>query len=382
MSKTKWKKKKRQILGRSLIAGLLLIFISLFFVCGCSSNSDNNFHEGIISPRLSVDNKKIIFGYCSGTKKDTKCDLVTYDLTTQKIYRFNPTGNESHGSPVYSPNGKRVAFASGNNDNERNIYLADADGRNSRQLTNTKVSEKEVYINDANLRFDSMPSFSPDGNRVIFMRASIRRERAFPLSGKMLSHWDAYEVDIKTGVERRLTNYSFYDKSKPSYLPDGKRFIFSATGPKTPLTQATFDIDKYNKKYQENSIFIMDGKKNILEPAFVNGWYSGDPSISKNGTILFSSVTNEMDGLPKDPYNYDLFIYKNGQIERITKMKAYMKESFISRDGSCAIFLADTNKPRNLMKVTLWIVNTDGTGLRKIELPWEQIRKAKVHTFN
>ena len=382
MPKIKWRKKAQPIFGRSLIAGLLLIFISLVLVCGCSNDSSDDFHEGIISPRFSTDNKKIIFGYCSGTKKDAKCDLVTYEIATQKIYRFNLTGNESHGSPVYSPDGKRIAFASGNNDNESNIYLADADGRSARQLTNTKVSEAAAYINDTNLRFDSMPSFSPDGNRVIFMRAAVRRERAFPLSGKMISHWDAYEVDIKTGIERRLTNYAFYAMSKPSYLPDGKRFIFSATGPKTIPGQAPFNADEYKKRYKDNHIFIMDGERNLLQPAFVNGWYSTDPSIAKDGTILFSSVTNEMDGLPKDPYNYDLFIYKNGQIKRITKMAAYMKESFISRDGSCAIFLADTNKPRNLMLVTLWIVNTDGTGLMEIQLPWDQIRKAKVHTFN
>lgn len=169
--------------------------------------------------------------------------------------------------------------------------------------------------------------------------------------------------------------------SKPSYLPDGKRFIFSATGPKTIPGQAPFNGDEYKKRYKDNQIFIMDGKKNILQPAVANGWYSTDPSVSQDGTILFSSVTNEMDGLPKEPYNYDLFIYKNGESKRITKMKAHMAEAFISFDGSRAIFLADVNNPRN-MWVTLWIVNTDGTGFKKIDLPWEQIRKAKVHTFN
>jgi Tol biopolymer transport system component len=377
----KTNKAKEQIYRKvSIILLLLMLFIALINI-SCSDYFSIDESYGIVSPRLSNDNRNIIFGYCHG--KENKCELVTYEIATQKIYRFNPTGNKIHGSPVFSPDSQKIAFASNkyDYDNESNIYSANADGRNARQLTNTKITEKISNSKDVDLRFDVMPSFSPDGNRVIFMRATVRHERAFPMRGKMLSHWDVYEIDIKTGVERRLTDYAFYAMSKPSYLPDGKRFIFSAAGPKNVPGQALFKADEYKKRYKDNHIFIMDGEKNILQPAIINGWYSSDPSVSQDGTILFSSVTNEMDGLPKEPYNYDLFIYKKGKIKRITKLEAHMAESFISFDGFYAIFLADVNKPRN-MWVTLWILNTDGSGLRKIELPWDQIRKAKVHTFN
>lgn len=378
MSKRKLKRKAQPIFGRSLIVRLLIILILIISVSSCSKCSGSDDDYGIVSPRLSNDNSNIIFGYCHG--KENKCELVTYEIVTQKIYRFNPTGNKIHISPVYSPDGKKIAFAARNYENESSIYVADAEGRNARQLTNTKVPTTVPDKND-NLHFDASPSFSPNGNRIIFKRATIRRERTYPLRGKMLSHFDVHEVDIKTGVERRHTNYAFYDMSKPSYLPDGKRFIFSATGPKNVSGQTPFNATEYKKRYKDNHIFIMDGEKNILQPAFVNGWYSTDPSISQDGAVLFSSVTNEIDGLPRDPYNYDLFIYKKGQVKRITKLEAHIPSSFISHDGSRAIFQADVNKPRN-MWVTLWIVNTDGTGLKKIELPWEQIKKAKVHTFN
>ncbi|PKN65793.1 MAG: hypothetical protein CVU54_18510 [Deltaproteobacteria bacterium HGW-Deltaproteobacteria-12] len=362
-------------------ASIILLLLTLFIasiIIGCSEYFSKDESYGIVSPRLSNDNRNIIFGYCHG--KENKCELVTYEIATQKIYRFNPTGNKIHVSPVYSPDGKKIVFAARNYENKSSIYVADAEGRNARQLTNTKVSEI-VPDKTNNLHFDSSPSFSPDGNRIIFKRATIWRERAYPLRGKMLSHYDVHEVDIRTGVERRHTNYAFYNMSKPSYLPDGKRFIFSAIGPKNVSGQTPFNATEYKRRYKDNHIFIMDGEKNILQPAFTNGWYSTDPSVSEDGTVLFSSVTNEMDGLPKEPYNYDLFIYKKGQVKRITKLDAHIPSSFISHDGSRAIFQADVNKPRN-MWVTLWIVNTDGTGLQKIELPWEQIKKAKVHIFH
>jgi Tol biopolymer transport system component len=307
------------------ISSWLIVIIFLFIIAGCSNDSSGDFHEGIISPRFSIDNKKIIFGYCSGTKKDTKCDLVTYVIATGGIYRFNPTGNISHGSPVYSPDGKRITFTAGDTNKWKNIYLVNTDELNVKQLTNVNKPKPVSNGKDVNLRFDSMPSFSPDGKRIIFKRAVIKREHALPMHSKMLSHWDVYETDIKTGEERRLTNYSFYEMSKPSYMPDGKRFIFPATGPKDIPGQAPFNADEYKKRYKDNNIFIMDDEKNILRPAFVNGWYSTDPSVSQDGTILFSSVTNEMDGLPRDPYNYDLFIWKNGNIKRLTKFVIWMR---------------------------------------------------------
>ena len=69
----------------------LAALVFILIITGCGNDYSGDFHEGIISPRFSIDNQKIIFGYCSGTKKDTKCDLATYEIATQKIYRFNPT---------------------------------------------------------------------------------------------------------------------------------------------------------------------------------------------------------------------------------------------------------------------------------------------------
>ncbi|MDQ5988722.1 MAG: hypothetical protein CSYNP_04483 [Syntrophus sp. SKADARSKE-3] len=124
----------------------------------------------------------------------------------------------------------------------------------------------------------------------------------------------------------------------------------------------------------------MDGRKNKLRPTFVNGKSSDRPSISNGGDILFTSITNEMDNLPS-PFNYDLFLYKNGKMSRITRMEAHILAPAISNDGTMAVFLAITSKPRN-NRTTLWIVNTDGTGLKKIPLPWDKLKTAQVQLPN
>lgn len=184
----------------------------------------------------------------------------------------------------------------------------------------------------------------------------------------MFSWWDAYEVDLKTGTERRLTDYKFYMMSRPYYMPDGKYFIFSGDGPE--MADMSFN-DRCEKAYQENRIFIMDGKENALKPAFQNGWYSNEPAVSRDGTVLFASITNKMDGIG-GPYNYDLFIRKEGKITRLTNMKAMIAESAISYDGTKVVFIADMD-PERKGGPTLWIMNSDGSDLKQIKLPRDRL---------
>jgi len=360
----------------------LVLFLVLFLsVVGCGGDSGGKGrHYGLANASFSNDNKYIVFDYCQGIDGSSTCDIATYEIATGKVQRFNPTGNIFSSAVSYSPDGERITFQSRNYDDlsESNIYVAKADGSNAKQITGNASGKHDNK--GAIIRFDSRPSFSNDGKRVIFKRAARVRERAYPLRGTMLSSFDVYEVELSTGIECKLTDYSFYEMSKPYYLPDGGKFIFSAYGPTRKAGQFPANPEEYSQKYRNNNIFIMDGRKNEIRPAFVNGKSSERPSVSRDGDILFSSVTNEMDNLP-GPKNNDLFLCRKGNITRVTKMGAYIQESSISTDGTRAVFYADTNKTRK-GRYTLWIVNTDGTGLSKIPLPWDELQKCKVQSFN
>ena len=354
---------------------LILLMIACLNV-GCSHNQSHGIRHGITSPSLSPDNKTILFAYCQDTTDNTACELARYEIATGKIERFKPAEYRINSSPAYSPSGKQIAFAARNSDQESHIFIADVDGKNARQVTNTNM-QKEGKKSDESLRYDVMPSFSPDGGRIIYKRAALWRKRTYPLTGEMPTHWDIFTVDLATGIERRLTNFRFYKMSKPSYLPDGKRFIFSASGPKPVNGKEPVNAEEYKKQYQDNTIFIWDENNQLFQPAITQGWYSSDPSVSADGNILFDAVTNTMDGLPSDPYNYDLFLYKDGKTLRLTKMGARILQSSISHDGSMAVFLADVNNPRT-NRISLWLVNTDGTGLVEMNIPWEQLKQTVV----
>ncbi len=122
------------------------------------------------------------------------------------------TGDERY--PSYSPDGTQIAFrgdldlAEPTGDEE--LFVMNADGTDVRQLT-------------SNADFDSAPSWSPDGKRILFERAP---------AGTFTQGTEAQEKDIYVmradGTHvRRLTDSPGLDEG-PEFSPDGTKIAFSS----------------------------------------------------------------------------------------------------------------------------------------------------------
>jgi Tol biopolymer transport system component len=91
-----------------------------------------------------------------------------YGSDVFQIYLIHPNGSGLHRltrprgltrhvwSPDWSPSGKRIAFTNG-----KSIFVIDADGRNSRRLTD-----------------GADPAWSPDGSSIVFVRSESQRRDA------------------------------------------------------------------------------------------------------------------------------------------------------------------------------------------------------------
>ena len=104
-----------------------------------------------------------------------------------------------------SPDGSRIAFDS-NRDGVRGVYVADEDGQNVRRVSGDG--------------FAAMPSWSPDGQTLAFVRA----ERAAP------QVWNLWTMELESGRMRQVTNLQDGQPWGASWFPDGRRIAYGSGG--------------------------------------------------------------------------------------------------------------------------------------------------------
>jgi Tol biopolymer transport system component/DNA-binding winged helix-turn-helix (wHTH) protein len=102
--------------------------------------------------------------------------------------------------PRYSPDGSRIAFVSYRSGGGE-VWLADTDGANQRQLTNLRA-----YI-------AGFPRWSPDGKRIAF-------------HARVPSLSQVYVFDVAGGIPRQVTNDSS-ESGTPSWSSDGESLFIS-----------------------------------------------------------------------------------------------------------------------------------------------------------
>ena len=154
--------------------------------------------DGDWNPSWSPDGKRIVFS----SRRDGH--FIGKAGITEEIYVMDADGgNEQRLTenrkndllPSWSPDGKRIAFASDGKGNFENfeIYVMDADGGNLQRLTNNPDD-------------DWSPSWSPDGERIAFR-------------SKRDGNAEIYVMDADGGNQQNLTNHPNHDGSPAWFGP-------------------------------------------------------------------------------------------------------------------------------------------------------------------
>lgn len=144
---------------------------ALFFHSGKSSDP----HSALAAAQVDADNLRVMTILDDGAKN----------------YHVRP-----------SPDGSQLAFDS-DRDGERGVYVANRDGTNVRRVSGPG--------------FAAVPSWSPDGDTLAFIRGEADRPGV----------WNLWLQDLDTGRTRRLTSFRFGQTWSASWFPDGRRICFS-----------------------------------------------------------------------------------------------------------------------------------------------------------
>ena len=150
-----------------------------------------------MSVDVSPDGQTLVF--------DLLGDLYTLPITGGKATRIT-SGQGFDAMPVFSPDGKRIAFVS-DRSGASNLWVANADGTHLRALSRTE-----------GFGFDYVsPTWSPDGHSVLVSHNNGPANTGLTLRG--FTGYDLYLFDVNGGAPQRVTGAA----GAPAPAPTGGR---------------------------------------------------------------------------------------------------------------------------------------------------------------
>ncbi len=262
-------------------------------------------------PAISPDGKTIAFSYKGDIWKVPATGGAAYPLTNEKSYEF---------MPVWSPDSKKIAFASdraGNFD----IYITFSSGGNSKRVT---------YHSSG----DFPSSFSPDGKNIIF--SSSRQDSPESILFPSMTMPELYEVEITGGNEKLVSTIpamnavydktgtkilyhdqkGYEDKWRKHHISSIARDIWLFDRTKTSWQKLTdFKGEDRNPLWnQDNSAFYYLSEKsgtfNIWKTTFANPKETTQMSDFKTHPVRFLSISDN--GLMAFTWHGELFTIKEG----------------------------------------------------------------------
>lgn len=112
------------------------------------------------------------------------------------------------GFPAWSPDGSRIVFVRARG-NDSDVWVADADGTDARRLAGSARGARDLY-----------PRYSPDGKLIVFASDRGAREA------------DLYVMRSDGTRLRRLTaGPRWVEDTQPSFSPDGRHVVFTSNRP-------------------------------------------------------------------------------------------------------------------------------------------------------
>jgi tricorn protease len=310
---------------------LLKYYLSLFFVCIITLSQAEDNPKWLRYPAISPDGTKIVFTY--------KGDLYVVSSSGGKAVQL--TFHEAHDfMPVWSKDGKKIAFASdryGNFD----VFAMDADGGPATRLT--------YHSND------EMPySFSSEDQFVLFggVRQDLAEHRQYPTS----SQPELYKVPVKGGrVDQVWTIPSEYVQVSK----DGKKMIYHdkkggenewRKRHQSAIARDIWVYDTESNTHQMLTTFYGEDRNPVFSPGEKDIYYLSEEKGSfnvfkmslenpekataltdlKDFPVRFLTISNN--GLMSFSYDGELYTLKEG--ERPNKVEVSIKTQPISNTDS------------------------------------------------
>jgi Tol biopolymer transport system component len=302
--------------------------------------------HGNVAFDVSPDGTRIVFSAADG-------DLYQLQLENQHVDRLTDT-KETESSPSFSSDGRSVVLSmSSTKNNQMKLAELDLGTKRLRVLTELKDCS------------DDDPAFSPDGQRVTFVRA--QRLRPYSMGGYIWDNYDIYIMNADGSAQRPLTAKAYAQARSPHFTADGRSIIFTGNTNNYPASSAPILLeviaDGTTPAQVAGPAPPPDGPGNGGKRRF--GAWASQAGIAPDGKTIAFISDRAMS------FRYDVFVMnRDGSGTRplgITEISRYNKSPAFRPDGKAILFLAGTESGSGNRPIfSLWQVDVDGKNPRRI----------------
>jgi Tol biopolymer transport system component len=258
---------------------------------------------------------------------------------TVHVYTIKPDGTDLavtstdnqtfDGLPSWSPDGSRIVFSSNQSD-DYEIWSMNADGSGRKQLGNR-------------LGWDTLPRYSPDGTKIAFVG-----EYKEGVSEDEQSTYEILAMNSDGSNLTRLTKSSTSGNgwnSVPTWSPDSSKILFATNREGNPVTPLLYIMNSDGSNQQKfGFIFPIEG----TEP----DW---SPVTNKIVFVKGSAAKGELWVMDAG------FPFPGLTAKKLTDNIDSNHSPVWSPDGKQIAYVADTYGNDNI-----FIMNADGTNIRRV----------------
>jgi VCBS repeat-containing protein len=338
------------------------------------SSADDNIHYAngnSTAPVISQDGTKVVFTSVAtnldsvdvNTRQDVYVkDLITGDVSLVSGSLATGVGNATSSTPVFSPDGTKVAFQTG----ASNLISGDTNGANDIYIkdlvtgafTRVSVGATGAQIGSTTRAYD--PVFSPDGTQLLF-----RTEAGNLVSNGVDTNGfsDVYIKNLVTGavtlVSTDVSGHAANGASAyASFSHDGTKVVFSSTA-------NTLVNDFYQAL--TNNVFVKDlttGAVTLITSTPANGTTNGDSispvfSADDSKIMFLSTASNLVSGDTNAQMDVFVVTLNGNQAPVANADTLTANEGDVLSDLNATLLANDTDKEHNPLTITG--IGTNGT---------------------
>lgn len=356
--------------------------------------------ESVGNPEISPDGKQIIFTREWVDKMNDRYSSNLWIVDTEgKRVRELTHGNWRDFSPVWSPDGKKIAFLS-ERDGSTQIHVMWVDTREVAQLTHLERAPSNIVWSPDGKRI-AFTYFVPDDKPILQVKLPKKPEKAkwgapaviidrlsWRADGRGFlpkGHTHIFIIDAEIGGTPTQITSGDYPHSDPVFSPDGKTMYFSGIRKPDPEYQfgdteiysvnlETLEIkaltdrkgpdrnpvvspdgkwiaytgyDEKNYTFHLSNLYLMDsngGNKRVLAENLPNSPFS--PVWAPDGSGIFFLLRERGE-------SNIYFVSLDGNIKKITNGKHYISFYSVAKNGRAALVISDFYNPGYLATVNL-----------------------------